>query len=97
MALPLRIMSLHALAYCERLFYLEEVEVRGREGSEVGEQKSGVFDQGRSSKLMQCFGRINWKSRRSSVSKRLMLSRSAVAAISASTKSIFSRRAAQCL
>src|SRR4051812_10882911 len=23
---PLRIMSLHALAYCERLFYLEEVE-----------------------------------------------------------------------
>src|SRR5881296_4054347 len=26
MAEPLRIMSLHALAYCERLFYLEEVE-----------------------------------------------------------------------
>ena len=26
MAQPLRIMSLHALAYCERLFYLEEVE-----------------------------------------------------------------------
>lgn len=24
--LPLRVMSLHALAYCERLFYLEEVE-----------------------------------------------------------------------
>ena len=23
---PLRIMALHALAYCERLFYLEEVE-----------------------------------------------------------------------
>jgi CRISPR-associated protein Cas1 len=23
---PLRVMSLHALAYCERLFYLEEVE-----------------------------------------------------------------------
>ncbi len=26
MAEPLRIMSLHAIAYCERLFYLEEVE-----------------------------------------------------------------------
>src|ERR1044071_8969568 len=26
MSEPLRIMSLHALAYCERLFYLEEVE-----------------------------------------------------------------------
>ncbi len=26
MAQPLRIMSLHALAYCERLFYLEDVE-----------------------------------------------------------------------
>src|ERR1041384_122698 len=26
MAEPLRIMSLHALAYCQRLFYLEEVE-----------------------------------------------------------------------
>ena len=26
MAEPLRIMSLHALAHCERLFYLEEVE-----------------------------------------------------------------------
>jgi hypothetical protein len=26
MTQPLRIMSLHALAYCERLFYLEEVE-----------------------------------------------------------------------
>ncbi|MCA1600318.1 MAG: hypothetical protein LC776_01295 [Acidobacteria bacterium] len=26
MAEPLRIMSLHALAYCERLFYLEEME-----------------------------------------------------------------------
>src|ERR1044072_6100838 len=25
-AQPLRIMSLHALAYCQRLFYLEEVE-----------------------------------------------------------------------
>jgi CRISPR-associated protein Cas1 len=24
---PLRVMSLHALAYCQRLFYLEEVEV----------------------------------------------------------------------
>ena len=23
---PLRVMSLHALAYCQRLFYLEEVE-----------------------------------------------------------------------
>lgn len=23
---PLRIMALHALAYCQRLFYLEEVE-----------------------------------------------------------------------
>lgn len=23
---PLRVMSLHALLYCERLFYLEEVE-----------------------------------------------------------------------
>jgi len=23
---PLRVMALHALAYCERLFYLEEVE-----------------------------------------------------------------------
>src|SRR5947207_9986161 len=26
MAEPLRIMALHALGYCERLFYLEEVE-----------------------------------------------------------------------
>jgi len=26
MAEPLRVMSLHALAYCERLFYREEVE-----------------------------------------------------------------------
>ena len=25
-ATPLRVMSLHALLYCERLFYLEEVE-----------------------------------------------------------------------
>jgi CRISPR-associated protein Cas1 len=24
--IPLRIMALHALLYCERLFYLEEVE-----------------------------------------------------------------------
>lgn len=23
---PIRVMALHALAYCERLFYLEEVE-----------------------------------------------------------------------
>jgi len=25
-AAPIRVMALHALAYCERLFYLEEVE-----------------------------------------------------------------------
>src|SRR5688572_8729273 len=42
---------------------------------------------GKISKPLQCFGRINWKSRRSSVRTRVMFSRSAIATISVSTKS----------
>ena len=36
---PVRVMALHALAYCERLFYLEEVEETiAREGAEHPER-----------------------------------------------------------
>lgn len=42
---------------------------------------------GRISKAPQCFGRINWKSRRSSVRTRVMFRRSAIATIIVSTKS----------
>ena len=44
---PLRVMSLHALAYCPRLFYLEEVEeIRVADHRVYGNPKVKLGDEG---------------------------------------------------
>src|SRR5262245_49168493 len=77
---PLRVMSLHALLYCERLFYLEEVEeirvadaavYAGREMHEslaAAEEEGGAWEAvDLSSEKLGLFGRVDCLKRRDGV------------------------------